>query len=266
MTEREYRQAEGVSRSQLWRLTESPEKAKWAWEHPEEPTPALLFGQFVHKLVLEPETVDEEFIVAPNVDKRTKDGKAMWVEFMGLVKEGQQIIDEPTCAIGMEMRRVLKETPFVHRLLNGEHELPIFWQDELTGEHCKARLDCLTEVDGKHIIVDYKTTANASTDAFMSTAVKYGYDFQAAMSSEGYKAVTGNDCIFVFIAQEKTEPYAVNILQADEVFLRRGRDTFRQLIGIYHDCKENDNWYGYLGPYNVVNNLALPAWLAKEVE
>lgn len=85
MTEREYRQAEGVSRSQLWRLTESPEKAKWAWEHPEEPTPALLFGQFVHKLVLEPETVDKEFIVAPTVDKRTKDGKAMWAEFMGLV-------------------------------------------------------------------------------------------------------------------------------------------------------------------------------------
>ena len=164
------------------------------------------------------------------------------------------------------MRRVLKETPFVHRLLNGEHELPIFWQDELTGEHCKARLDCLTEVDGKHIIVDYKTTSNASTDAFMNTAVKYGYDFQAAMYSEGYKAVTGNDCIFVFIAQEKTAPYAVNILQADEVFLRRGRDTFRQLIGIYHDCKQSDNWYGYLGPYNVVNNLALPAWLAKEVE
>lgn len=266
MTEREYRQAEGVSRSQLWRLTESPEKAKWAWEHPEEPTPALLFGQFVHKLVLEPETVDDEFIVAPTVDKRTKDGKAIWEEFMSLVKEDQQMITSADCAVGMAMKDAAMQIPFVERLLKGQHEMSVFWTDDLTGEHCKARLDCLTEIDGKHIIVDYKTTTNASTDAFMQTAVKYGYDFQAAMYSEGYKAVTGNDCLFVFIAQEKTAPYAVNILQADEVFLRRGRDTFRQLIGIYHDCKQNDNWYGYLGPYNVVNNLALPAWLAKEVE
>ena len=45
MTEREYRSAEGVSRSQLWRLHEgSPEKFKYEEEHPEEPTPALIFG------------------------------------------------------------------------------------------------------------------------------------------------------------------------------------------------------------------------------
>ena len=36
MTEREYRKAEGVSRSELFTLTESPEKFKWAKEHPEE--------------------------------------------------------------------------------------------------------------------------------------------------------------------------------------------------------------------------------------
>ena len=81
MTEKEYRQHEGISRSQLWKIRESPEKFKYAMEHPEEPTPALLFGQMVHKLVLEPDTFDEEFIVAPEVDKRTKEGKAAWAQF-----------------------------------------------------------------------------------------------------------------------------------------------------------------------------------------
>ena len=51
MTEQEYRAAEGVSRSQLWRLHEgSPEKFMYAEEHPEEPTPALIFGQMVDSL------------------------------------------------------------------------------------------------------------------------------------------------------------------------------------------------------------------------
>ena len=25
-------------------------------------------------------------------------------------------------------------------------------------------------------------------------------------------------------------------------------------------------WYGYLGKYNMINNLSLPSWLAKEIE
>lgn len=266
MTEREYRQAEGISKSSLFRLTESPEKFKWAMDHPEEPTPALLFGQFVHKLILEPETVDDEFIVAPTVDKRTKQGKEIWAEFAAIVKETQQVIDAATCQRGMDMKEAADASPYVRRLLEGQHELPLFWTDELTGEKCKARLDCLTEIDDKLVIVDYKTTADASTDAFMRSAVKYGYDLQAAMYCEAVKQNLGKDPIFVFIAQEKDAPYSVNIMQADDLFVRRGADLFRELIGIYHECKKTDNWYGYLGPYNMINNLALPAWLAKEVE
>ena len=44
MTEKEYRQHEGISRSQLWKIRESPEKFKYAMENPEEPTPALPGG------------------------------------------------------------------------------------------------------------------------------------------------------------------------------------------------------------------------------
>jgi hypothetical protein len=78
--------------------------------------------------------------------------------------------------------------------------------------------------------------------------------------------LTGQKPLFVFVPQEKTAPYAVNILQADDLMVQRGRDIFRELIGIYHECKQTGNWYGYLGAYNVINNLSLPAWLAKEME
>ena len=265
MTDKEYRQMEGISRSELWKLRESPEKAKWAWEHPEEPTPALLFGQAAHKMMLEPADWQEDFVVAPATDRRTKEGKAAWLEFSEAVGDRAVISGEDFTKV-LQMVEQAGKNPFVLKLLEGQRELPITWTDELTGEPCKARLDCVSKVGDKTVIVDYKTPADASTDAFMRTAVKYGYDLLAAMYSEGYKAATGEDALFVFIAQEKTEPYAVNILQADEVFVRRGHDIFRELIGIYHDCKKTDNWYGYLGPYNMVNNLALPAWLAKEVE
>lgn len=265
MNEREYRQSEGITRTELWRIRESPEKFKWAQEHPEEPTPALVFGAAAHKLLLEFDSFEEEFAVAPDVDRRTKDGREAYNEFLK-ESEGKTVISSEDYWKVVSMARVAFGTPYVEKLLDGEHEKPFYWTDDLTGEACKCRLDCLTYIDEKPVIVDYKTTADASTEAFIRSAINHGYDFQSGMYCEGVEKVTGKKPIFVFIVQEKTAPYAVNIFQADDLMVKRGYDVFRELIGIYHDCKETDNWYGYLGKFNVINNLALPAWLAKEVE
>lgn len=265
MTERDYRSADGISRTELWKIRESPEKFKWAQEHPEEPTPALIFGTLVHKVLLEPKTVDEEFVIAPDVDRRTKDGKEAYSRFMANVGD-RTIVSQTDFNKASEMVNALNALEFVEKLLDGDREMPIRWYDDLTEELCKCRLDCLTYIDDKPIVVDYKTAADASTDAFVRSAINHGYDFQAGMYCEGIEKITGLKPVFVFIVQEKDPPYAVNIFQADDLMVKRGYDIFRELIGIYHDCKQTGNWYGYLGKYNVINNLALPAWLAKEVE
>jgi exodeoxyribonuclease VIII len=155
---------------------------------------------------------------------------------------------------------------YVRQLLDGEREKPFFWVDELTQEECKCRVDCLTSINGMDIIVDLKTAESADTDTFMRHAIKYGYNLQAAMYSEGVKANTGKEHAFVFIVIEKKAPYAINILQADKTFITHGFDLFRELIGTYHECKVSGNWYGYLGKHNIINNLPLPAYLAKEIE
>ena len=100
----------------------------------------------------------------------------------------------------------------------------------------------------------------------MRDAIKLGYDLQAAMYKTGVEKEYGIPCDFVFVAVEKTPPHMINILQADELFLRRGEDIFREYLGLYKRCTETGNWFGYLGEYNQFNNLGLPAWLAKEVE
>lgn len=261
MTEQDYRTYPAISRSALWHIRESPEKFKYYMEHPEPPTPALIFGQVFHKLALEQDDFFTEFSVAPNIDRRTKDGKAAWAEFIAS-SDSKTVIDADSYQKAKDMVNALYSVPMVEKLLNGQHELPLFWTDDLTGEACKCRLDCLTEVKNQPIIVDLKTTADASTDGFMRSAIKHGYDFQAAMYSEDYKQNFGKTPLFVFIAIEKDPPYSVNILQADEAFIQHGYDVFRELIGIYSECKKTGVFYGYLGKYSVINNLNLPAWLA----
>lgn len=265
MTEKEYRSHPAISRSELFKISESPEKFKYYREHPEEPTPALIFGQLLHKVVLLPDMIWEDFIVAPNVDRRTKDGKAEYAAFLEEAKD-KVVVTSDMMTQAWEMASALSGNAFAQKLLDGEKEKEFFWTDDMTSEDCKCRVDCLTEIGNNLIVVDLKTTDCAETEAFTRSAIKYGYDLQAAMYSDGVEKNTGRKPLFVFIAIEKKPPYAINIMQADELFIRRGYDRFRELIGIYHDCKQTGNFYGYLGKFNQINNLALPAWLAKEVE
>lgn len=271
MTEREYRQIQGVRRSALWKISESPQKFHWAESNPEPPTPAMIFGTMVHKLLLEPESFPDEFAVVPDCDRRTKEGKAIYEAFMQSL-EGHDVtlVSSEDYQTALAMVEAAKASPYVERLLVGEHEKAIVWADDLTGETCKSRLDSLGDVNGKPLIVDYKTTTDASTDEFMRTAIRLGYDFQAAFEIEAIKHGTDickdDDPIFVFIVQEKKAPYAVNILAADPLFIERGQNLFRELIGIYHDCKCTGEWYGYLGKFSSINNVTLPAWLAKELD
>lgn len=265
MTEKEYLDHPAISRSELWRLHESPQKFRYSKDNPEDPTPALLFGQVFHKLALEPDSFGSEYTVAPNADRRTKEGKQLWAEFLEQA-EGRTVIPADMYEVARLMCEALQAEPLAQKLLSGAREEVFFWTDEDTEEACKCRADCLNTNYSRPIIVDVKSTTDASTEAFTKDAVRYGYDFQAAMYSEGVSKCIGQMPLFVFIAVEKTPPYAVNILQADELFLRRGGQLFREYIGIYHDCKMSGNWYGYLGKKKQINNLALPAWLAREVE
>ena len=265
MTEKEYREHPAISRSELFKIGESPQKFKYYKEHPEEPTPALIFGQLFHTMVLQPERLEVEYAVVPCVDRRTKAGKEAYNQFL-IDSQDKTVVPLEMVELASDMCGALLEDDYAIKLLNGQREKVYFWNDTLTGEPCKCRVDCETNIGDNLIIVDLKSTDNAETNAFMRSAVKYGYDFQSAMYSEGVEINTGKKPLFVFIAVEKKPPYAVNILQADPLFIRRGGDLFREYIGIYHDCNQTDNWYGYLGKFNQINNLALPSYLAKEVE
>ena len=269
MTEREYRQSEGISRSELWLLNPdnggTPEKFKWAREHPKKPTPDLIFGTLVHCLLLEPDNFSKQFAVWDDaIKKTTKEGKAAYAAFADDLI-GRQEVTRTMYEQAVEMVLKLRSTPFVGKLLVGEHEMPIKWTDEMTGEICKIRLDCLTEIGDTPVIVDYKTAADASRKGFENHAAKYGYHFQAGMYCEGVEIVTGKKPKFAFIVQEKDPPYAVNVFDADEMeFIQKGKDKMRELLGIYHECKQTGNWYGYMGAEPVIETLSLPAWAAKE--
>lgn len=265
MTNAEYRAAEGISKSSLFKIATSPEHFKFAQDNPPEKNQNLIFGSAFHKCVLEPDEFDLEFAVCPICDKRTKEGKEIYAEFV-MQSEGKDIISQDEYKTILSMRDSILKNKYAVALLTGQKEQSYFWVDDITGEMCKCRPDILTGFNGLNVISDLKSCNDAGTDSFTRDCLKYGYDLQVAMYKEGVKVNTGKEHQFIFIAVEKTEPYAVNVLQADEMFVRKGQELFRELLGIYHECKESGNWYGYNGFSGAINSLSLPAWLQKDYE
>lgn len=265
MTEQEYNKAPGIRRSLLWELRKSPAHLKWRMDNPPEATPALIFGQALHAAVLTPEDYGRQFAVMPNVDRRTKAGREAWDTAAAEAQGRTQIAFDWAEQIAA-MVQAVRGNPIAARLLDGPHETSYSWADPLTGEACKCRTDAETDIGDMHLIVDLKSCQDASTDAFMRDALSYGYDVQAAMYTDGYKACTGNDASFVFAAVEKNPPYAVNILQADTLFMQHGQDRYRHLLGLYHECRQRSQWPGYTGFNGDIASLGLPAWLAKDYQ
>ena len=246
ISNKEYRQSEGISSSELKKLMKSPLHYRYWKDNPEESdTPALLVGRACHKYVLETYDFYNEFAVAPNFDRRTKEGKASWLLFQDQ-NEGKDIITQEQFEQIEKMRTAAHATPFVCKLLSGEKELSFWGVDEETGLAIKCRPDCITEWNGKHILIDYKTCADAENIKFCRDSIKFGYDLQLAMYREILKQNTGHDYMVVIIAQEKTPPYATNVFQLSENYLQNGEMLYKEMLKIYKECLETGAWHGYM--------------------
>lgn len=255
MSQKEYREAEGISRSELFKIARSPMHFKYAQENHEDSS-SLAFGRALHKYVLEKEDFHNDFIILPEVNRRTKAGKEEYERYqIEAFNNDKELVSLDDMTVIMEMYAALIDHPMAMALLSGEHEKNFFWTDAVTGEKCKCRPDCLTEYNGNKYIVDYKSTDSCEDGHFERSCRKYGYKFQSGMYTEGVFQNTFEQYGFAFVAQEKKPPYAVRVYFCTPEFVAQGYDQFRELIGIYHSCRETGNWYGYEGAMNTPTEL-----------
>jgi len=138
----------------------------------------------------------------------------------------------------------------------------VFWQDPRTETWLRSRLDWTYDAgNGQLIIVDYKSTESADPDKFAKSCADYGYHQQHAFYVDGLTAVTGADVTFWFIAQEKSAPYLVNVIELIPDAVRIGRNRNNRAIDIYRECTASGEWPGY---GTDVVEIALPAWASRE--
>ena len=110
---------------------------------------------------------------------------------------------------------------------------------EVDGTLCRIRADIFMPPR----IIDYKTTG-INLDNFAKQAAKFGYDLQAAMYLRVAEEL-GYPCDWLFLVQETTAPYPVQIFKPTLEFLEVGKRKFAQALSIWQECMLLGEWAGY---------------------
>lgn len=215
-----------------------------------EPTPAMTLGSGFHAMALEPDVYEQEFCVAPEIKRTTKAGREEWAAFVAENKK-KTILTPDQVALCRAMTESVMSHPAASAILSldGEAEQTFTWTDEQTGEACKCRPDYL--VDG--MAIDLKTTVDASPEGFAKSVNNFRYHVQANWYLRG----APNASQFVFIAVEKTPPFAVAVYVASpEMVAAGGRAADLDLANLAQWRRE-DVWPSYS---NQIETLNLPRW------
>jgi hypothetical protein len=252
----EYLQWEAINNTLLRIIdTQSAAHAKTHKDNPPPPSKAFEQGRIFHALTLEPMDFDSRYAVAPQVDRRTKAGKEAWGAFEASV-DGKHIVVEEDYQACLKMAEAVQAHRAAWNLLRfGQPEVCIIWQDPLTGLLCKARLDYV-HLENR-VIVDLKSTRDASPDAFSKAIWNYGYHQQAAFYLDGLGTLLGDVVEFVFVPVEKTEPFAAACYRAASDILTMGVEAYQRSLQTYKECVVSGEWPAYS---QEVELITLPRW------
>lgn len=236
---------------------------------PPKDSAAFRVGRAVHAAVGEPEEFAKGWVAAPKLNRRTKDGRKAWADFEAANSSREVLTADEFAQVNAIKVSVLTH-PIGRRLYKepGEAELSFVWEREVEGFGpvlCKGRADRFTVFEGTPVVVDLKTTENASPgeDGFVRQVGKYNMAMQAAWYLDGLNAVAPAERRFLFLAVEKKPPFAVCVHELDQWSLESGRIQCERLLARYCNAMKTETWAGYP---NVVNQLELPPWTRRKME
>ena len=263
MNNTDYHAHAAVSKSHLDQVCRSPLHYWARYLDPNrvvpEPTPAMAIGSAVHTHVLELDQWDARYVSAPDgIDRRTKAGKAEWEAFT-TAATGRIVLPKADADLVMRMAHSVFTHPAAAMLLAlpGKAETTHMWTDAATGLQCKCRPDWLTD-DGR-LLVDLKTTEDASPRGFSRSIVQWRYFLQASWYLDGIEQATGTRPEqFLFLCVEKKAPYAVAVYAADAEMIAAGAQTAARDLDVLATCKVAGAWPGYS---DQIETISLPPWM-----
>lgn len=260
----EYLGIDAFSKSKVLPILQSPMHLRNYQRFPLK-SAALTLGSLADTLIFEPELFPKRFALQPKTYVDAKGVTKPWnlnstkckETLANLQESGKDVISESEYREATALKNAVKSHKTASGLLDhGDAQVSLIWVDPDCGMLCKARLDLLNEQ-----IVELKSTRDASVEGFPREINKYGYHIQNAVYVDGYKAVTGEDKDFVFVALEKGLPYAVGTYMLGKDSVEVGRSMYKRALYLWKSCKNLEEWPGYS---DFIEPIDLPGWVLRQ--
>jgi len=144
----------------------------------------------------------------------------------------------------------------------GIAERSIYWTDPATGVRCRVRPDWLIIRPEVTVIVDLKTTTDASPDACSKAIETYSYHQQGALYIDGVQAAgfAPEGARFFVAFQSKKAPYLVTLRELKDQDQDIGRARNEVALRLYADCVANDDWPDWTGSVDQIPQIGMPSW------
>ena len=264
MSNADYHALPSVSSSMLKTILRSPAHYRAAYldgAPRKEPTASMVLGSLTHTLFLEPEQYGSEYIVAPECDRRTKEGRAVYAAFQDAADD-MTIITAEQLATAQAMANALCSHQIHEAMTGGHAEASIFWTDDQTGLACRIRPDyhiAPCDMWPTGLIIDVKSTDDARSEAFARTCVNFGYDLSAAMYCDGFQQHygTAEPPLFLLLVVERDAPHAVACYECSPEMLDKGHAKYRAAMNLLAESTASGMWPGYDDGIQLLN---LPKW------
>lgn len=201
----------------------------------------LSFGSAWHTRILEPEKFETEVVEQPA--DMTRRG-SLWKKF--LRKNNSKYILRPGDTDIINAMAKAWDDPchsMAKSLISGPGpvESSIFWQEH--GVLCKIRTDKLR--NDLNIAIDLKSTIGAGFGQFKKSIRTWDYDLSAVWYQRGLLRHYGEEYSFVWIAQEKTEPYRIAVYRMSYELFEQGLAKVEKALAKYSECMLNGEFPGY---------------------
>jgi exodeoxyribonuclease VIII len=242
MSEGEYRSLPALNASRFKAFFRSP--YHFANQKEVETTEAMRIGTAIHTAMLQPEDYLKTIAYYPDVDGRTKEGKAIKQAFdAGAV--GKTILKADSEAVVLRAIHAIKSNSDWQKMNSDSIRKEIVLLGKLAGIDCKARLDIIDVENG--IIRDIKSCDDVSGTKFKYTVKDRMYWVQAAFYCLLAEECYGKPFRFEFIAVETSEPSTCAFWEVAPEELVKWKNAVLMGLFDYVDCKHSDFWQGPQG-------------------
>lgn len=211
---------------------------------PSKRSPAMELGTALHLALLEPERFERKVLVIPD-DVLASNGArsgGKWKEFQAANADRVLLKSDDFSSVAFAAEAARRH-PAAGTLLKaqGACESVETWQLEIEGQQvsCKGIID---KVIPGLAIVDVKSTSVVQPRKFRAQAEDLLYDVQATFYREAWRAKTGEELPFVFVAVEMEPPYRVRAYQVPDDWFISGWVIIRDILAQYVSRKAENNW------------------------